>query len=109
RRPVVLIVDTNYAFAGRRPLPIEEAVRETRTSCGEAAWTAIASIQRLLAGARAAAGGGPSSTGPRHAALPPGGGRGRGPLRHRRPPRRPLHDGRMGGKERPRRGRPPAR
>ena len=69
RRPVVLIVDTNYAFAGRRPLPIEEAVRETRTSCGEAAWTAIASMQRLLAGARAASVAVLYSTGRRHAAL----------------------------------------
>jgi len=69
RRPVVLVVDTNYAFAGRRPLPIEEAVRETRTSCGEAAWTAIAAIQRLLAGARAASIAVLYSTGRRHAAL----------------------------------------
>ena len=69
RRPVVLVVDTNYAFAGRRPLPIDEAVRETRTSCGEAAWTAIASIQRLLAATRAASVAVIYSTGRRHASL----------------------------------------
>ena len=69
RRPVVLVVDTNYAFAGRRPLPIEAAVRETRTSCGEAAWTAIAAIQRLLAAARAASIAVAYSTGRRHATL----------------------------------------
>jgi maleamate amidohydrolase len=69
RRPVVLVVDTNYAFAGRRPLPIEEAVRETRTSCGEAAWRAIGAIQRLLAAARAASIAVLYSTGRRHTAL----------------------------------------
>jgi maleamate amidohydrolase len=69
RRPVVLLVDTNYAFAGRRPLPIEEAVRETRTSCGEAAWTAIAAIGRLLAAARAASVAVIYTTGRRHASL----------------------------------------
>jgi nicotinamidase-related amidase len=69
RRPVVLVVDTNYAFAGRRPLPIEEAVRETRTSCGEAAWTAIGAIQRLLTAARAASVAVMYSTGRRHASL----------------------------------------
>jgi maleamate amidohydrolase len=69
RRPIVLVVDTNYAFAGRRPLPIEEAVRETRTSCGQAAWTAISAIQHLLAGARAASVAVLYSTGRRHASL----------------------------------------
>jgi nicotinamidase-related amidase len=69
RRPVVLVVDTNYAFAGRRRLPIEEAVRETRTSCGEAAWTAIGAIQRLLTAARAASVAVMYSTGRRHASL----------------------------------------
>ena len=65
----MLVVDTNYAFAGRRPLPIEEAVRETRTSCGQAAWTAIGAIQHLLAGARAASVAVLYSTGRRHASL----------------------------------------
>ena len=69
RRPVLLVVDTNYAFAGRTPLPIEEAVRESRTSCGQAAWTAIAAIQTLLRAARAARISVIYTTGRRHASL----------------------------------------
>ena len=69
RRPVLLVVDTNYAFAGRRPRPIEEAVREYRTSCGEAAWRAIAAIRRLLAAARSAGVAVIYTTGRRHASL----------------------------------------
>jgi maleamate amidohydrolase len=51
-RPALLIVDVTYAFTGSRPMPIMEAVRECRTSCGEAAWTAVRHIQRLSAAAR---------------------------------------------------------
>jgi nicotinamidase-related amidase len=46
-RPALLIVDATYAFTGSRPMPIMEAVLECRTSCGEAAWTAVRHIQRL--------------------------------------------------------------
>lgn len=69
RRPVLLVVDTNYAFAGRRPRPIEEAVQEYRTSCGEAAWTAIAGIRRLLTATRSAGVAVIYTTGRRHASL----------------------------------------
>jgi maleamate amidohydrolase len=53
-RPALLIVDVTYAFTGSRPMPIMEAVRECRTSCGEAAWTAVRHIHRLSQSARAA-------------------------------------------------------
>jgi maleamate amidohydrolase len=53
-RPALLIVDVTYAFTGSRPMPIMEAVQECRTSCGEAAWTAVRHIQRLSQSARAA-------------------------------------------------------
>jgi len=69
RRPVLMVVDTNYAFAGRRPRPIEEAIKEYRTSCGEAAWTAIAAMRPLLAGARAAGVAVIYTTGRRHTSL----------------------------------------
>jgi nicotinamidase-related amidase len=69
RRPVLLVVDTNYAFAGRRPRPIMEAIREYRTSCGEAAWAAIAAMRPLLAAARAAGVAVIYTTGRRHASL----------------------------------------
>lgn len=52
-RPALLIIDVNYAFCGERPLPILEAIKTWRTSCGEDAWTALDSIQPLLAAARA--------------------------------------------------------
>jgi maleamate amidohydrolase len=51
-RPALLIVDVNYAFCGDRPEPILEAIKTWRTSCGEDAWTALDSIQPLLAAAR---------------------------------------------------------
>src|SRR5262249_24899100 len=60
---------TNYAFAGRRPQPIDEAIRECRTSCGEAAWTAIAAMKPLLAAARAAKVAVIYTTGRRHRSL----------------------------------------
>ena len=69
RRPALLIVDTNYAFAGRTPLPIAEAVRAQRTSCGEAAWAAIAAMQPLLGAARKAGVAVLYSTGRRHTSL----------------------------------------
>ena len=53
-RPAVLVVDVNYAFTGPAPLPIQEAVKWSRTSCGEAAWNAIPAIRRLLDAARRA-------------------------------------------------------
>ena len=52
-RPALLIIDVNYAFCGEQPEPILEAIKKWRTSCGEDAWTALGSIQPLLAAARA--------------------------------------------------------
>ncbi len=53
--PAVLVVDVNYDFIGDRPAPILESIRRWRYSCGEAGWTALRAIQRLLAAARAKA------------------------------------------------------
>lgn len=47
-RPALLIIDVQYRTAGEAPRPYFEAVREYPTSCGEAAWSAIGRIQRLL-------------------------------------------------------------
>lgn len=55
RRPVLLVVDVNYNFAGDRPEPILESIRRFHNSCGEYAWAAIPRIARLLEAARAAA------------------------------------------------------
>jgi maleamate amidohydrolase len=52
--PALLVIDATRAFTGSRPLPVEQAIDEYPTSCGEAAWTALAAIRRLLDGFRAA-------------------------------------------------------
>jgi maleamate amidohydrolase len=54
RRPALLVIDVNYGFVGRQPLPILEAIRRTRTSCGEAGWEAVKSIRILLDASRLA-------------------------------------------------------
>ena len=48
KKPALLIIDVNYAFCGEKPLPILEAVKEWRTSCGEEAWEALPHIRTLI-------------------------------------------------------------
>ncbi|MED4603761.1 isochorismatase family protein [Paenibacillus validus] len=45
-RPALLIIDCTYGFTGSRPLPLEQATQEYRTSCGEAAWEAMSAIRQ---------------------------------------------------------------
>jgi len=53
KKPVLLAIDLyNLVFAGG-PLPVHEAVKVNRSSCGNFAWNAIKPIQELLALARA--------------------------------------------------------
>ena len=47
-RPAILVIDVNYAFVGRRPEHIVEAVQDYRTSCGARGWEGVANIQQLL-------------------------------------------------------------
>ena len=54
RHPALLIVDTTIHFVGDRPLPVLESIADWPYSCGDAGWTAAASISRLLEVARAA-------------------------------------------------------
>ena len=51
-RPAVIVIDVNYAFVGSHPMPIEEAIEEYRTSCGEIGWEAIPHIRELTDVAR---------------------------------------------------------
>jgi nicotinamidase-related amidase len=53
-RPVLLVVDVNYNFAGDRPEPILESIRRFHNSCGEYAWASIPKIAELLGAARRA-------------------------------------------------------
>jgi len=52
QRPVVLVVDVNYAFVGDRPEPILDSVKRWRNSCGEEGWQAMEHIRTLLDAAR---------------------------------------------------------
>jgi nicotinamidase-related amidase len=54
RRPATLVIDVNYRFLGRRPLPILESVRRWPKSSGERGWAALPRIARLLALSRQA-------------------------------------------------------
>ncbi len=52
-RPVLMVVDVNYAFAGDRAEPILDSIVRWPNSCGEEAWEAIGAIRTLLTAARA--------------------------------------------------------
>jgi len=52
KRPAIIVIDVNYAFVGTTPMPIEEAVGEYLTSCGEIGWAAIPFIRELTDSAR---------------------------------------------------------
>jgi nicotinamidase-related amidase len=47
-RPALFLIDLHYNFVGEQPMPILEAVKEYRTSCGERGWDAIARTVPLL-------------------------------------------------------------
>lgn len=53
-RPALLCIDNYNAVFGDRPEPVLEAMARFPSSCGLAAWTAIAPTQRLMAAARVA-------------------------------------------------------
>lgn len=53
RRPVLLVIDVNYAFCGDKCEPIEQSIVRWRNSCGASAWDALPHIARLLRAARA--------------------------------------------------------
>lgn len=52
-RPCLLLLDLYRGAFGDRPEPLLDAVRTWPGSCGEAGWTALPSIRRLLDAARA--------------------------------------------------------
>ena len=52
-RPAILVIDVQYRTVGDQRAPILESMQKYyRTSCGEAAWRSVGSIQRLLEAAR---------------------------------------------------------
>jgi maleamate amidohydrolase len=53
-RPALLVIDMQYRSVGERSLPILEALREYKTSCGEFGWKAVPHVTALIAAFRAA-------------------------------------------------------
>jgi len=53
-RPVLIIIDVNYNFLGDRSEPILESIKHFPYSCGEAGWTALPHLERLVDAAREA-------------------------------------------------------
>jgi nicotinamidase-related amidase len=54
-KPALLIIDVQYRTVGETPLPLAESMQTYYlTSCGQAGWDAVTSIEPLLAAARAA-------------------------------------------------------
>ena len=51
-RPVLMIIDVNYAFCGDRREPILDAVKRWKLSCGEVAWDALPILAKLIETAR---------------------------------------------------------
>lgn len=51
-RPALLIIDVTRSFVGSTPQPIEEAVKEYSSSCGEIGWAALPHIQKLQEASR---------------------------------------------------------
>ena len=52
KRPALLVIDVNYNFCGDRPEPIEDSIKRWRNSCGQDAWDAFPSLQKLIGTAR---------------------------------------------------------
>ena len=51
-KPVLLIIDVTTEFIGSTRQPILRSAEKYRTSCGEAGWAALPSIQKLLEACR---------------------------------------------------------
>ncbi len=48
KRPLLLVIDTTFAFTGSKPQSVEASIDEFPTSCGEQAWKAFPKIRALL-------------------------------------------------------------
>jgi maleamate amidohydrolase len=52
-RPVLMVIDVNYAFCGDKREPILDSIKTWKLSCGEAAWDAMPHLVKLIEAARA--------------------------------------------------------
>jgi isochorismate hydrolase len=53
RKPALLIIDVQYRSVGTTPQPIQEAIKEYPTACGDVGWAAVGQIATLLKDFRA--------------------------------------------------------
>jgi maleamate amidohydrolase len=53
-RVALLVIDVQYRTVGHRRVPIEEAMNEYPTACGDRGWSAVDQIASILSAARAA-------------------------------------------------------
>jgi maleamate amidohydrolase len=51
-RPAILIIDVQYRTCGEKSEPILEAIKKTKTACGEWGWSAVKKIKKILDVAR---------------------------------------------------------
>lgn len=48
KRAALLIIDVQYRTVGSRPMPYWEAIEEYKTSCGDAAWSAVERLAKVV-------------------------------------------------------------
>jgi maleamate amidohydrolase len=53
-KAALLVIDVQYRSVSSKPLPIQEAIKEYPTSCGEHGWNAVPHIRALIEAFRAA-------------------------------------------------------
>lgn len=53
-KTALIAIDVTKFFTGSRPAPIQEAIKEYSSSCGDAAWQALPHVRELLDAFRAA-------------------------------------------------------
>lgn len=53
-KAALLVIDVQYRSVSSQPLPIQEAIKEYPTSCGEHGWNAVPHIRALIEAFRAA-------------------------------------------------------
>lgn len=53
-KAALLVIDVQYRSVSSKPMPIQEAIKEYPTSCGEYGWNAVPHIQALIKAFRAA-------------------------------------------------------
>ncbi len=51
-RPALFIIDVQYRTCGEKPEPILDAIKKSKTACGEWGWNAVGKIKRILDVAR---------------------------------------------------------